>query len=143
MERLETTLIIIRHGQSMGNVEGKFIGITDSPLSPLGIRQAQLTAEYLKDVKIDKVYASNLSRAKVTAEIIAQKHGLNVNVEPDLREIDAGLWEEVEGRKYISVCTKTSDTMPVCSRCSINTCSHYPPSSFSWYLADCPILPVT
>lgn len=103
MERLETTLIIIRHGQSMGNVEGKFIGITDSPLSPLGIRQAQLTAEYLKDVKIDKVYSSNLSRAKVTAEIIAQKHGLNVNVEPDFREIDAGLWEEVEFSRLITL----------------------------------------
>ena len=44
---------------------------------------------------------------------------------------------------FISVCTKTSGAMPVCSRCSINTCSRYPPSPFSWYLADSPVLPVT
>ena len=103
MDKQETTIIIVRHGQSMGNVEDKFIGITDSQLSPLGLRQAQLTAEYLKDTKIDKVYSSNLSRARVTAETIAQKHGLEVCIEPDFREIDAGLWEKVGFSKLITL----------------------------------------
>lgn len=110
MIKRETTIIIVRHGQSMGNVEGKFIGITDSPLSPLGLRQARLTAEYLKDLKIDKIYSSNLSRAFVTAQTIAEKHQLEVTVEPDFREIDAGEWEKVEFDKLSILYPKTYST---------------------------------
>ncbi len=90
-----TTLIIVRHGQSMANLEGKFAGQKyDAPLSPLGHEQAERTAEYIASkYKIDEVYASDLKRAFETAEHIADKVGVKVIPAPGMREVYAGAWE--------------------------------------------------
>lgn len=91
-----TTLIIVRHGQSMANLEDLFAGYTDTPLSPLGEKQAGMTAEYiLKNYKIDKIYASDLKRAYTTAKPVADALKLPINKNSDLREINGGLWEKV------------------------------------------------
>lgn len=90
-----TTLIIVRHGQSMANLEAKFAGQKyDAPLSPLGHEQAEKTAEYIvSSYKVDKVYASDLKRAFQTAEHTAEKLGLEIVMEPGMREVAAGKWE--------------------------------------------------
>ena len=86
-------IIFVRHGQSEGNLVRSFLGHTDLPLTELGHKQAEATAEYLKDTDIDIIYASDLKRAWQTAEHIAEKKELSIIADPTLREIFAGEWE--------------------------------------------------
>ena len=88
-----TTLIFVRHGQSQSNLEQRFTGQGDTLLTPLGERQAENTARFLKDYPIRAVYASDLTRAMQTALPTAQMHGLSVTPDPALREVFAGRWE--------------------------------------------------
>lgn len=86
-------LIFVRHGQSMGNFYDAFLGHTDLDLSPRGYEQAQCTAEFLKDVHIDKIYSSDLIRAHNTAVPLSELKNVQIIDDVDLREIDAGQWE--------------------------------------------------
>ena len=91
-----TKFIIVRHGQSLANLERTFAGHTDAPLTELGQRQAQITAEYVAaHYSVDRVYASDLLRAFDTAKASADRLGLPVTADPQLREIFAGEWEGV------------------------------------------------
>ena len=84
---------LIRHGEVAWNRENSYIGSTDLPLNDAGRRQAALLADRLKDREFEAVYASDLGRARETAEIIAEKLGLSVVIVPALRELDYGDWE--------------------------------------------------
>lgn len=88
-----TRLIIVRHGQTLWNLEKKYQGHSDIALSDKGLFQADRVAGRLADEKIDAVYASDLSRAFKTAETIAARHNVAVNIVPELREIKFGDWE--------------------------------------------------
>lgn len=92
---MDTKIIVVRHAQSEGNLHNEFHGQFPSDITELGIRQAQCTAEFLKDEKIDVAYASDTPRAFHTASIIASPHGLNVIKDTGLREIMAGKWEKM------------------------------------------------
>ena len=86
--------LLIRHGESMGNVQGIFLGQTDAPLSEKGMAQAELAASYIVTHEhVDGIYASDLRRAYDTAAAVAKKVGLPIHPEPALREIYAGAWE--------------------------------------------------
>ena len=85
-----TTFYFIRHGESEGNAAGRFTGQTDSPLTERGRRQAQAIADELASVKFDRIVSSDLSRTRDTADAIANRQGLRVEVFPELREIDVG-----------------------------------------------------
>ena len=89
-----TTVILVRHGQSLGNAYPMFLGHTDLGLSPVGIRQAEEVAAYLDRYAIDRIYASDLSRAVETAAPIAARRKLTVETDKELREIYAGEWEK-------------------------------------------------
>ena len=91
-----TTLIVVRHGQSVSNLEKRFTGQFETPLTELGHEQAEATARYLDGFRIDRIYASDLSRAMDTARHTAVRQGLEVIPEKGFREIDAGLWETKE-----------------------------------------------
>lgn len=96
MEQNGTTrVILVRHGQSLGNAEGFFAGQTDIPLTALGQKQAERTAEYLRNRKIDRIYSSTLQRSVQTAAPTAGMHGLPILSEDGLREIFAGEWEHL------------------------------------------------
>ena len=86
-------LYLIRHGEVAWNRENSYIGSTDLPLNDDGRRQAGLLADRLKGIEFDAVYSSDLSRARETAEIIAERLGLSVVIVPALRELDYGDWE--------------------------------------------------
>lgn len=89
-----TTLLLIRHGQSHSNLEGKFAGFTDTPLTETGLRQAERTAAFIaQNYKVHAVYASDLQRAHVTGATVAAALKLPVHPQPQLREIFAGSWE--------------------------------------------------
>ena len=88
-----TRLIFIRHGESLGNAQRRFLGHTDWDLSEKGYVQAQRTAEYLENTHIDVVYSSDLLRAYNTVVPVARQRGLRIVKDTSLREIFAGKWE--------------------------------------------------
>jgi probable phosphoglycerate mutase len=89
-----TTLLLVRHGETDWNALGKLQGHTDRPLNEYGRRQARALADRLADdERIDAVYASDLARARETAEIVGDRLGLPVGLDPDLREKNWGNWE--------------------------------------------------
>ena len=82
----------MRHGQSEWNAENRWQGQADPPLSELGEDQARDAAERLGDIAFAALVASDLRRARHTAEILAEALGLGVQLDPGLREIDVGDW---------------------------------------------------
>lgn len=92
-----TTIYFIRHGQSEANLTASFAGHSDIPLTPLGRKQAACTAEFLADKPLAAVYTSDLVRAMDTGRAIAEKHGLLIQPNAALREINGGDWE---GRRF-------------------------------------------
>lgn len=100
------TLILIRHGETIWNQEGRFQGQTDVKLSETGLQQAEKTARFLKEnYRVKAVYSSDLSRAYATAEAIAKQFNLVVQKDIRLREYSFGVWEgltrsEIEEKYY-------------------------------------------
>jgi broad specificity phosphatase PhoE len=88
-----TALLLVRHGETDWNADGRLQGQTDRPLSEYGRGQARQLAEDLEGEGLDAIYSSDLSRARETAEIVGERLGLPVELEPDLREKDWGTWE--------------------------------------------------
>ena len=88
-----TTLLLVRHGETDWNAEGRLQGHTDRPLSDYGRRQARRLAEELEGEELEAIYSSDLARAHETAEIVGERLGLPIVLEPDLREKDWGTWE--------------------------------------------------
>jgi len=88
-----TTLLLVRHGETDWNADGRLQGQTDRPLSEFGRRQARQLADELAREELEAIYSSDLSRARETAEIVAERLGLPVVLDPDLREKDWGTWE--------------------------------------------------
>ncbi len=96
-------LLLIRHGQSIANAEGRLQGQFDSPLTDLGREQARVLARRLlhEGWGVSALYASDLSRAAETAEILATSLDAPVILDERLREYDVGvlegvIWREVE-----------------------------------------------
>lgn len=88
-----TKIILIRHGQTLWNVERKIQGHSNVGLAPEGIAQAKLLAKNFPIENISAIYSSDLIRAKVTAEIVAERFNLSVQTEKNLREANWGDWE--------------------------------------------------
>jgi len=90
---LTTHVVIIRHGQSQGNAEGRFGGHTDTPLSPRGRKQAQATARALASERFAAIYSSDLPRAIETASPLAKLVGVRLETTDALRERSVGVME--------------------------------------------------
>lgn len=86
-------LLLVRHGETTWNANHRYQGQMDIPLSDVGRWQAVAIAKRLMPESIDAVYASDLTRAYETAQIIAAPHRLGVQPEPRLREMSFGEWE--------------------------------------------------
>lgn len=83
-------ILVIRHGETDWNAQGRLQGTMDTPLNSRGIRQAEAVAQSLKDKGIHIVYASPLQRARKTAEIICEAIDVPIVFREDLREKDFG-----------------------------------------------------
>ena len=88
-----TRVLLIRHGQSEGNAEGRFGGHTATPLSARGRRQAKATARVLSSETFSAIYSSDLPRAVETAMPLARKSGLEVIRTEAFRERSVGVME--------------------------------------------------
>ena len=86
-------LVLIRHGQTQWNREGRWQGQADPPLNALGRRQARRAALALRGACLDHLYSSDLRRAVETAHIIGAELGLAAIPDARLREIDLGRWQ--------------------------------------------------
>lgn len=89
------TMLLIRHGEAVGNTEGRLIGQSDVPLSDLGRLQAQRLAAGLADRPIGRIVSSDLSRARDTITPLADHLGIDVEFDRRLREIDNGDWGDL------------------------------------------------
>jgi len=88
-----TRLLLLRHGQSVWNAQGRWQGWADPPLSPLGEAQATAAGHHLAGMDLQRVVTSDLQRARRTGELIAAALGLgSVEVDGGLRERDVGDW---------------------------------------------------
>lgn len=99
-----TTLILLRHGETEGNVQQVWHGALDAPLTVRGQQQVTATVQAICHLHgrtpIDQLYVSPLPRALRTAEPIAHALNLPVQLEPGLREFDLGEWE---GRTFVDL----------------------------------------
>lgn len=88
-------IILIRHGETTWNIEGRYQGQEDTPLSERGLQQGHLLAEALRHIPIDLCIASPLQRSYQTCKFCAELHGLTVAIDDRLTEINHGTWEGV------------------------------------------------
>jgi probable phosphoglycerate mutase len=100
---MANTIILWRHGQTDWNVANKFQGHTDIPLNSVGQYQATHAARLVVDMKPTAILSSDLSRARSTAQALADLNGLPVNIDPRLRETNCGKWEGLTGEEIRAI----------------------------------------
>ena len=88
-------IILVRHGETTWNIEGRYQGQEDTPLSERGLRQGHLLAEGLHHIPIDVCISSPLQRSYQTCKFCADLHKLSVATDERLLEINHGSWEGV------------------------------------------------
>ncbi len=113
---VQTYFILVRHGETTWNLEGRRQGQSDSPLTPRGLDQARAIAACLAAEPADALYSSDLMRAWRTALEIAAVKGLRPIPEERLREKSFGVLEglksdEVETR-YREVAARLAEKRP-------------------------------
>lgn len=100
MTNLNAKIILVRHAETVGNIEHRLAGRHDYALTPHGISTINQLTNYLKDVKIDAIYSSPSERARKTVESLANLNKLNVQCIENLSEMYFGIydgwkWEDV------------------------------------------------
>jgi len=95
-------LILIRHGETLWNKEGRIQGTSDIELNEAGIEQARKLALSLKDSDIGTIHTSPLKRAYQTAEIINSFHQKKMEVHPELMEMDQGDFEGLSFKELMA-----------------------------------------
>lgn len=110
-------LLLVRHGNTKLNSHERFWGKTDVELGADGIKQAERLRDRLASLKIDAIYASNLSRARVTAEIIAARHKTNIVTCAELSEINFGY---IEGLTFEEISQRYPDLAKLLTDWSIS-----------------------
>ena len=88
-------IILVRHGETTWNIEGRYQGQEDTPLSTRGLQQGQQLAEALKNIPLDFCISSPLQRSYQTCKFCADLHQLQVATDARLTEINHGDWEGV------------------------------------------------
>jgi broad specificity phosphatase PhoE len=85
-----TLILLVRHGETDWNAQGRWQGHSDRSLDDVGRAQAGQLGVHLARVGIDLLYSSDLARARETAAAIEAATGLEARIDPDLREVDVG-----------------------------------------------------
>lgn len=93
MSNMDTTVLLVRHAQTLSNISGRYMGWIDEDLSEEGFWQAKQLSRRLEGWPIASAYSSPLRRTCRTAEIITMPHSLPVSPLPGLGEIRIGAWE--------------------------------------------------
>lgn len=116
-------LILLRHGQSQWNLENRFTGWVDVPLSPKGIEEAKAAGEKIKGRRVDQLFTSELQRAKETARLAFEAAGitnvptvrdaaLNERMYGDLQGLNKAEAAQKWGDEQIKIWRRSYDTPP-------------------------------
>lgn len=100
MTSVQTEIILIRHGETHFNLEGKIQGHLDSHLTDKGIAQARALIPRVTSLKPTQIYTSDLSRAQHTAQILGESLGLRPKIECRVKETSFG---KVEGQSWSEI----------------------------------------
>ena len=90
-----TRVFLIRHAQSEGNMFFRSQGCYNAPVSPRGMEQIALLEKRFAPIPVDAVYASDLVRTQITARAVADPKGLPIRIEPQFRELNMGIFENL------------------------------------------------
>ena len=96
-------VVVLRHGRTGHNLRHVWQGQLDVPLDEVGVRQSQVVAQVVAGLEPAAVVASDLARARVTAQAVADVHGLPVLFDERLREVDAGRWQGLTQHEITAV----------------------------------------
>jgi broad specificity phosphatase PhoE len=88
-----TYLILVRHGETVWHAENRYAGVSDIPLTGRGLDQAAQLAAWARTARLSEIWASNLSRAQVTARTCAEVSDVPLRIDERLRELDFGAGE--------------------------------------------------
>jgi 2,3-bisphosphoglycerate-dependent phosphoglycerate mutase len=102
MSSTPTTIVLVRHGQTDWNLQLRFQGHINTPLNAAGLVQASALAERLESWPIQAVYSSDLDRAAQTAAPLAQRLGLELVIDPRLRERSGGVFEGLTNEEMLA-----------------------------------------
>lgn len=91
-----TTIYLIRHAQCDGNLYRQYDGWYNTPLTPLGRKQASALAKRFETVHLDAIYSSDQERAMATARAVADPKGMTVQPHRGLRETNLGIWDHMD-----------------------------------------------
>ena len=106
MKRIETQVLrifLVRHGETAENVQMRYIGTLDEPLTDAGIKQADRVAEALACFTVRAIYTSPLVRAADTAARIKEACGATLKEDARLREGSFGRWEGLRRDEVIKL----------------------------------------
>jgi 2,3-bisphosphoglycerate-dependent phosphoglycerate mutase len=117
------TLVLVRHGQSQWNLENRFTGWVDVPLTELGEQEARHAGKHLKDMKFDVAFTSELQRAQKTLAVILNETGqlslhiikdkaLNERHYGDLQGLDKGETAKKYGDAQVKIWRRSYDVPP-------------------------------
>jgi len=90
-------LLVIRHGETRANIENRYSGHADSPLTHVGLRRAEELAERVAIIGPEIIFRSDLPRVMATVAPLIRRTGLPVRIDTRLRELDFG---RIEGLTY-------------------------------------------
>jgi broad specificity phosphatase PhoE len=97
---------LVRHGQTAMNIEGRALGQMDVDLNSEGHRQLPLLEIRFQEIKVNRIFSSDLKRAQETAQAVSRATGATIILNPAIRERSFGEWE---GRDYQQVNQKLLD----------------------------------
>ena len=120
-------LFLVRHGQTAWNIAGRAQGHTDIPLDEVGLRQRELLKNAFDGVRLDRIYCSDLLRAKQTAEALVSATGAPIEHHRELRERGFGSWE---GESFVDLQNWMSEEA---QRLSITQVAVRPPGGESYF----------
>lgn len=124
-------IYVVRHGQTDYNINGLFQGRKDIPLNSVGIKQAEETAQKFKNIPVDIILVSPLTRAKETAKYISKVTGVKPIIEQDLIERNFG---DMEGKPNREDC---NIKMLLDYEKNYNICNVEPIQSLFKRVSDC------
>lgn len=86
-------IYLIRHAETVWNIEERLQGWSDSPLSEKGRKMSEAMSIKLRDISFDKVYSSDLGRAKESVKLLVGNRNISIEYRKELRELALGKWE--------------------------------------------------
>ena len=115
---MPTSVFLVRHAETYGNIEGRFCGHSETELTEKGVTQARALGRRLRGQSFDAAYSSDLSRAHRTATFALEHHAtpLLPTLDQGLREMHYGEWESLVGR---DIGAKSPDLLRDFFRCRV------------------------